>query len=159
MIKIILAVTILTFNLLAQEIRVGLELFHPLINDKKSGYSIDLLKAIEKQSDLKFKIEIMTYARAKKELKYGRVDLIGHTPKGYESKEFYEYAQDLDWEIPTSSDMFVIDKKYLDINNLRKGRVGTLLGNADFLSESFKIPRELFYEVKNITQLVLMLKL
>ena len=157
--KLFFMVILLTCSLFSREVKVGLEVFSPLINNSKAGYTIDLLRAIEKNSDLKFKIKIMTYGRAKRELKNGRVDLIGHTPKGYESKEFYEYAEDLDWEIPTSSDMFVIDKKYLNINNLRKSRVGTLLGNADFLAESFNIPRELFFEVKNITQLVMMLKL
>jgi len=53
MIKIIVVLIILTCNLLAQEIRIGLEEFPPLINNSKSGYTIELLKEIEKILNLK----------------------------------------------------------------------------------------------------------
>jgi len=47
-------------------IKVGLEPFPPLITKIKTGYSIKLLKAIEKVTDLKFGITIMSYNQAKK---------------------------------------------------------------------------------------------
>lgn len=63
-----------------REVKVGFEPLPPLIVDKDTGYTIDMLKAIEKISDFKFTIKIMPYNRAKHMLKTGGVDLAGHTP-------------------------------------------------------------------------------
>mgnify|MGYP000228418302 CR=1 FL=1 len=83
----------------AQNVTVGMEPFPPFITEQVTGYSVDMLRAIEKISDLKFDIEIMTYARAKHELEFNRLDIAGHTPKELETKGFYRYAQELDWHI------------------------------------------------------------
>ena len=158
MIKFILAIIISISNLLAQEIRVGLEEFPPLVNSATSGYTIDLLRAIEKDSNYKFKIEIMTYGRAKKELKLSRVDIMGHTPKTFEQSSFYEFAQDLDWEIPSFSALFVKNKMYFNLEKIRYKRIGTLLGNSGFFSELLGMNTDNFMEVRTIKQLVLMLE-
>ncbi len=83
----------------AENILVGLEPFPPLITEDKKGLSVELLRAVEKISDLRFKIKIMRYDLAKFRLKKGKRHLIGHTPYKVEVKEFYEYAQELDWSI------------------------------------------------------------
>ncbi len=158
MIRIFMIMIFFTCNLLAQYIKVGLEEFPPLINNSKSGYTIELLKKIEKTSNFKFKIIIMSYARAKKELELGRIDMIGHTPKTFEQSDFYEYAQDLEWEIPTYSALFVKDKKYFDVENVREQRIGTLLCNVGFFSELLGMNQDKFMEVRTINQLVLMLE-
>jgi len=137
-------------------IKVGLEPFPPLINKDKSGYSIDLLREIEKVSDFKFKIAIMPYNRAKKLLKEGRVSLIGHTPYRNEVKEFYDYAKDLNWSIPAIVDLYSLKK--ISIKNYKKiKRIGVPRGNKEFFSELFKIPLENFIE-GSLENLVAMLK-
>ena len=72
----------------ARDIHIGLEAFPPIITENGTGYAIDMFKAIEEISDLKFHFHIMNYARAKKELKKKKLDMIGHTPKVYESQAF-----------------------------------------------------------------------
>ena len=158
MIQVFMIMIFFTCNLLAQYVKVGLEEFPPLINSSKSGYTIELLKEIEKTSNFRFKITIMSYARAKKELKLGRIDMIGHTPKTFEQSSFYEYAQDLEWEIPTFSAIFVKEKKYFDVENVRHQRIGTLLGNVGFFAELLGMEEDKFMEVKTIRQLVFMLE-
>ncbi|OQX28387.1 MAG: hypothetical protein BWK80_00425 [Desulfobacteraceae bacterium IS3] len=64
-----LSVLILSQPCSAQTVKTGVEPFPPLIVDKNTGYTIDLLKAIEAVSDLKFDIRIMSYTRAKYDLK------------------------------------------------------------------------------------------
>ncbi len=59
---------------------VGLEPFAPLITREGGGYRVDFLKAIETNTKLNFDIRIMSYRTAKRDLKIGRVQLIGHTP-------------------------------------------------------------------------------
>ena len=82
---------------IAQELIFGIEPFPPIFTENGQGLGADLLKKIQKNSDLNFQIRIMTYARAKKELKNDRIDAIGLIPKGLETKEFYQYALELDW--------------------------------------------------------------
>jgi len=100
----------------------------------------------------------MSYARAKRELELGRIDMMGHTPKTFEQSSFYEYAQELEWEIPTFSALFVKDKKYFDVENIRNQRIGTLLGNVGFFAELLGMEEYKFTEVRSIRQLVLMLE-
>jgi len=141
----------------AQEITVALEPFPPFVDAEGKGLSIDMLKEVEKHSDYKFTILIMTYARAKHELKHKRVDIAGHTPKDLETDDFYTYAQELDWEITTTSDMFSFEQAYLDIANIEPKRIGTTLGNAVFLAEQIGLESSMFIEVKTLDQLVDML--
>ena len=85
--KVLIIITFIINTALSfgEEIKVGVEPFPPLINENGTGYAIDMLKEIEKQSDLKFQISFMPYNRAKSELKNGSVDLIGLTPQGKET--------------------------------------------------------------------------
>jgi len=142
---------------LAETIRVGLEPFPPFITKDGQGYSVAMFRGIEKISDLTFEIEIMTYARAKHQLKYKHIDIAGHTPKNLEAPEFYQYGLELDWQISTTSDLFVLDKRYLDINQIKKRRIGTTLGNADFLADQVGLSADHFIEVATLGQLVDML--
>lgn len=141
----------------AEEIKVGFEAMPPLIIDKDNGFTIQMLKEIEKKTDLKFTITIMPYNRAKYALKTGEIDLVGHTPYQMETPNFYEYAIDIDWSVITKIDLYSIKTDYLSgdgYKNLKK--IGTPRGNEGFISELFNIPKENFY-VNELDNLVKML--
>lgn len=146
-----------SFNANSQEVNVGFEPFPPFINEDSTGFAIDMFKAISKQSDLQFNYQLMTWARAKKELKDDRVDLIGMSPKGNETKEYYQYAKDLDWSFIATVDLFSKKEGNFDIEKLPTKSIGTLIGNADFFAELSQIPRDKFIEVSNLKQLVKMM--
>jgi len=141
----------------AQDIHIGVEPFPPIITEDGTGYAMDMFKAIEAISELKFHFHVMNYARAKKELKNGTLDIIGLTPKGYEAAEFYQYAEDLQWSIPAKVDLFTLSTEHLNIKTLPEHSIGTLRGNANFFSELLDIPRNKFIEVSSLPQLVQML--
>jgi len=145
------------FSCLAEKINVAMEPFPPFVNAEGTGLTIDMLHAIEKISDLTFDIEIMTYARAKHQLKNQRIHIVGHTPKNLETDEFYLYAQELNWMIDATSDIFTFERKFFDLSILRKGRIGTTTGNADFFAKQMKIPRDKFIQTATLRQLVDML--
>ncbi len=147
----------LCFTCMAQNVTVGMEPFPPFITAQATGYSVDMLRAIEKISDLKFNIKVMTYARAKHELEFNQIDVAAHTPKNLETKAFYQYAQELDWQISAKSDLFSLEKKYFNRHNLTRGRIGTTLGNADFFAERTGIARSKFMETSSLNQLVSLL--
>ncbi|WP_338637070.1 substrate-binding periplasmic protein [Spirobacillus cienkowskii] len=145
--KIIILLFFINFKIYCLEIKVGLEPMPPLIIDENSGYTVKLLKEIEKKSNLKFDIQIMTYSRASEELKKGRLDLIGHTPKNKETKEFYTFAQELDFYIPTCLDLYMTKPINIKNNELKKiSIIGTPLGNKDFFGNMFDIPIKNFKE-------------
>jgi polar amino acid transport system substrate-binding protein len=137
-----------------EEINVGLEEFPPLIIDADTGYTVTLLKELEKNSDFTFDIRILSYSRAKAELKNGRVDLIGHTPHGLETEAFYGYAQELDWKFSTVTDVYGLDPARL--NRLEGQTIGIPLGNEAFFSELSGIPAENLYggELKNLLRML-----
>lgn len=139
----LLAVIISAFSAYAETVKVGFEPFPPLIVDENNGYTIKLLKAIEKSTDLKFTITIMPYNRAKKELSEGSIDLIGHTPYQQEAKEFYNYAQETIFTIDSQTDLYVIDENKL--KDISKLKIGIPRGNEDFASEVLGVPKENFY--------------
>ena len=160
LIPVILTVAAFYCNLaISNEIDVGFEPFPPLINEDGSGYLIDLLNALTKDSPLTLNYQLMTYARAKQELKHTRIDLIGLTPKNSETSQFYQYAQELNWSFDTTVDIFSIAKVKLHPSKLPNRSIGTLLGNADFFSEKFGIAKEKFVEVRSLAQLIKMMEL
>ena len=156
--RIIPLLIFLSVNVTAQDVHIGLEPFPPIVNEDGQGYAVDIFKAIESISDLKFHFHIMNYARAKKELQKQSLDMIGLTPQGHETKSFYQYAQDINWSITTKVDLFTLDKKYFNTQLLPKQSIGTLRGNADFFSEVLNIPRDKFIEISTLTQLTKMLQ-
>lgn len=143
---IALAGLLISQDLPAQTIKVGLEPFPPLVTSNLKGYTIDMLRAIEKKSDLKFDIKIMPYNRAKLELEKGEIDLMGHTPKGMEVKQFYDMAQELEWSIPTPMDFFSKYRKRL--KHPKRYKIGTPRGSAAFTAEVLSLPINRFYETK-----------
>ena len=141
-----------------ETIKVGFEPFPPLIVNENSGYTVMMLKEIEKISDLVFDITIMPYNRAKQSLKNKEIDVMGHTPHGMETKEFYQYAVDLDWKIKAITDIFGIKKENIDIETFKKlKKIGTPRGNQKFYSEIFEIPLSSFYD-GSLENLLRMLK-
>ena len=134
---------ILVSSATARIIRVGLEPLPPLIIDKQTGYTVDLLKEIEKISDLKFHIVIMPYNRAKRMLRQGRVDLIGHIPFHSETEEFYSYAREFDFKIDVKTDIYVTDERKLE--NISGLKIGIPRGNEDFAAKLLHIPKRHFY--------------
>jgi polar amino acid transport system substrate-binding protein len=138
---------LMVFQAKAEVVRVGLEPFPPLITEDGKGHSVDMLRAIEKMSDLKFDIKIMTYVQAKEGLKEGKLDLIGHTPQGKEAKDFYDYAQDLKWGIVTITDIFGLHKEDIAPDKYKALKmIGTPKGNKEVYHEIFGIPLQNFYE-------------
>jgi polar amino acid transport system substrate-binding protein len=142
-----------------QQIDVAFEPFPPLINEDGSGLVIDMLNSLEQSSKLHFNFHLMTYARAKHELKNNRVKVIGLTPQNYETSDFYQYAQDLKWNISANVDFFSLDKSNFDTDKLADKSIGTLMGNADFFSVLLNIPRNKFIEVSSLEQLAKLLSL
>ncbi|GHF85676.1 substrate-binding periplasmic protein [Thalassotalea marina] len=157
--KKVLLITLVCYSTLAvsQEVNVGFEPFPPLINEDGSGIAISLLDAISQKTDLTFNIELMTYDRAKKNLRDNELDLIGITPKGNESEDFYLYAKELSWSFSTTLDVYSTNQKLLNLNQVEEQSIGTLVGNADFIAQVTNIPREKFIEVSNLNQLGVML--
>jgi polar amino acid transport system substrate-binding protein len=151
--------SLFSFKLLANhsEILVGLEPFPPLVNEDGSGLVIDMLNAMQEKSHLNFNYQIMTYARAKKELRNDRISLVGLTPKNSETKEFYQYAQELSWHFDTTVDFYANSPNSFEIEKLPANSIGTLIGNADFFAELANIPRNKFIEVSSLSQLILMM--
>ncbi len=142
----------------AEEIRVSLEPLPPLIVDEKTGLTIELLKEVEKISNLKFKIVIVPYHRAKLDLKNGKSALMGHTPHRQESKDFYNYGHELNWSVPTKIDVYSAKLKNVGLNTFKSlKKIGTPRGNKEFLSGLLKIPFNQFYEGK-LDNLLKMLK-
>ncbi|MBT4088180.1 MAG: hypothetical protein HOE30_06785 [Deltaproteobacteria bacterium] len=141
---------VLTFqNSWAEEVRVNLEPLPPLVVDIETGLTLQLLREIEGISDLKFTITIGPYNRAKMALKDGRAALMGHTPHQLEAKEFYEYAQELKWSIPTKIDVYSLKKDNVSLGKYKTlKRIGTPRGNKEFISEVLGIPLNQFYEGK-----------
>ncbi|MBA6362421.1 transporter substrate-binding domain-containing protein [Colwellia sp. BRX8-4] len=138
-------------------ILVGLEPFPPLVNEDGSGFVIDMLNGLQENSTLTFNYQIMTYARAKLELKSYRIDMVGLTPKDSETQSFYQYAQELSWHFDTTVDLYSTSPANFDIKNLPEGSIGTLIGNADFFAELAQVPREKFVEVSSLAQLIMMM--
>ena len=152
---LVLLIPSLTFG---EVIKVGLEPFPPLIKEDNTGYLIDLFRAIEKKSDLKFETQIMPFSRAVSLLEKKKVDIIAITPKGGMPPEFYKFSVDFDWGVPTANGIFTLDDKDIDLNALRKiKKLGTPRGNKEFFNEVFGIPKENFYEAA-IPSLMRMLK-
>lgn len=152
----ILSVTIT--NSIAQELSVGVEPFPPVFDESGQGIGTDLLNTIAKNSGLSFKVQVMTYARAKKELKNKRIDIIGLIPKGLETEDFYQYGLELDWSFDNNVDIYSTDTKFLMVDAIPVNSLGTLAGNAAFFSEALNIPINKFLEVASLEQLVKMLE-
>lgn len=155
--KFFLLLLFFSFQVFAQTVKVGLEPFPPIINQDGTGIAVELLDSIASKSDLTFDIHLMTYARAKKELVKGDLDLIGISPKGLETQIFYHNAEELDWSFNTTLDIFSKSETNLITNNIEDGSIGTLIGNADFISEVTSLPIEKFVEVTSLDQLGIML--
>jgi polar amino acid transport system substrate-binding protein len=139
------------------DITVGLEPFPPLVNEDGSGFVINMLNGLQENSTLNFNFQIMTYARAKKELKSHRIDMVGLTPKDSETQKFYQYAQELVWHFDTTVDLYSTSPANFKLDGLPNQSIGTLIGNADFFGELAGIPREKFIEVSSLSQLVMMM--
>ena len=137
-------------------VEVRLEPFPPLVNEDGTGLAIDLLALVAQRSGLEFNIEIMPYSRALFQLRNGEADLIGPVPLGMETAGFYEYARELAWELPTQSDIYVLDPELLPAERLPSLDIGVPLGNAEFFSELLELPVEQFTE-SSLVNLVQML--
>ncbi|MBN1983515.1 MAG: transporter substrate-binding domain-containing protein, partial [Chitinivibrionales bacterium] len=107
----------------------------------KTGYLIVMLRELEKTTPLKFDIKIKPYSRGKVELREGAIQIVGPTPKNAESKDFYTYAQELDWEIKTCTDIYATNPSNLNLATYKTKRIGTTIGNKEFLSQMFEIPK------------------
>jgi hypothetical protein len=143
--------------LAAQTIQVGLEPMPPLINDANSGYTINLLRAIEGVSTLKFNIVIMPYSRGRLSLKNSEIDLLGHTPYQSETKDFYQFAQEVKWSAPVKTDFYALKPEHLKPGPGAK--VGVPRGNKDFASEVSGVPTQQIFDGADLDGLVQMLAL
>ncbi|AWL12183.1 hypothetical protein HMF8227_01710 [Saliniradius amylolyticus] len=139
--------------------RIGLEPFPPLITADRQGMTVRFLQSIEQRlPEHHFKIMIMPYNRAKKELKEGRLDMIGHTPYQKETQDFYEYAEEIHWSIAAPLDIYSIQRDYLEPEVFSKlNHIGTPRGNEDFLAELLGLSPKQFFAAGNIDNLVEMM--
>lgn len=132
---------LITLSVRAQgpyEIAVGLEHAPGLLQQNGKG-AIDMaLHDIEKKSDsFHFSITYLSYLRAKIELEKGHIDMIGLTPKDYETKDFYSYARETDWSLDTDLVLFCNTHSALDLAHGEM--VGTPAGNEGFVAETLKM--------------------
>ena len=142
----------------AREVVVGLEPLPPLITNEKTGLTIDLLRQIEKHSELSFTIHILPYNRAKRNLKTGAIQLMGHTPYQVETQEFYSFAQELDWSLQTMTDLYALTPEKLQPAYYKhQGTIGTPRGNEEFFAELYDIPLKNFFPYGDIKSLLKML--
>lgn len=153
-------VAIIPLFLAAETYTVILEPLPPFINpgfvkSSNPGFSIVFLKQIEKQLGDTFKFSEAPYSRLKWGLKEKKYDLVGHMPYKLEVKEFYTYAQDVDWSIDVISDIYVVDKA--NLSKIKSLRIGTPRGNKEFASELTGIPLKNFYDSGTIESLLGML--
>lgn len=135
---------------------VGLELFPPLIEENRTGYSIDWLQAVAAEADMELRIRIMPYSRAKVALMTEQVDLIGHTPFGLETDQFYDYAVELDHRVPTKMDAFALTPGDLEFESGYMELIGTPFGNSAFIADLTGVSRDRFVE-GSLTRIVNMM--
>ncbi|WP_227545916.1 substrate-binding periplasmic protein [Marinobacter fonticola] len=137
-------------------LRVGLEPLPPLINENRTGYSIEWLQAVAEEAGMALHIRIMPYSRAKVALITGQVDLIGHTPRGLETGGFYDDAVELNHRVPTKMDAFALTPAELDFEEGWMELVGTPFGNSAFIADLTGVTRDRFVEA-SLTRIVNML--
>ncbi len=145
---------LIMISLYSELIKVGLEAFPPMVRDQEHGFLINILKKMEENTGNHFQVILMPYNRAKSDLKKGQLDLIGLTPYGLETKEFYKYAQEIDLKIGVKTDLYVKDPNKL--KNIIKLKIGIPRGNEDFASQLLGINKEHFY-IGDIDNLLRML--
>ena len=135
---------------------VGLELFPPLVNDNRTGYSVEWLQAVADEAGMTLSIRMMPYSRAKVALMAEQIDLIGHTPYGLEADRFYDYAAELDHRVPTKMDAFALSPSELDFEAGYMELIGTTFGNSAFIADLTNVSRDRFVEA-SLTRIVNML--
>ncbi len=128
------------------EIRVRLEPYPPLIRDGGGGLVVDMLKDLAREHELALDIRIVSYSRAKYQLRNGEADLIGLVPLERETAGFYNYARELDWRIDARADLFSHSPALLENETWREHRIGTPWGNAAFFSDMTGLSVDRFVE-------------
>lgn len=128
------------------EIRVRLEPFPPLIRDDGGGLVVEMLKDVAREHDLSLDIRMVSYSRAKYQLRNGDADLIGLVPLERETAEFYNYARELDWHIDARADLFSHSPALLEDGTWQEHRIGTPWGNAAFFSDMTGLSVDRFVE-------------
>ncbi len=154
LILLIMVGIIITSLLGKQVVNVGFEPLPPLIIDASKGYTIEILKAIERNSDLEFNIVIMPYIRARNDIFSGSSQLMGHTPYCLETKEFYEKAQEINFSIEVKADLYVMDEKLF--KDYKALKIGIPRGNESFASDLLGIPAKNFYlgDLENLLKML-----
>ncbi len=142
---------------IAEKIKVGLEAFPPLIVDASSGYTIEMLKEIEKISDLEFQIALNNYSRVKVQLETQQIDLMGHMAIDFEQ---YDYALPLAWSIPSKNDVFSLKPENVNPEIfVTLKRIGIPRGNKEATGAMIGAPLDSLRELNSMDALVQMLKL
>lgn len=140
----------------AKVYRVGFEPFPPLALEKSGGLTEEILNAAaSKIENVEFSYERATYKRLKYGLKHGNFDLIGHTPYQKEVKSFYEYAVELNWNIPVCTEFLFVNPEFK--RNFKPKKIGTLTGNKDYLKELKGMDRIEVFEHSSMVSLLMML--
>lgn len=139
----------------AETVEVRLEAFPPLVREEGSGLLVDQLRALEEDAGLEFNIEVVSYSRAKFQLRNGQADLIGLIPVGRETDDFYGYARELEWRVETRADLYAASPESLQGDAWKQALVGTPWGNAAFFSQLADVPVNLFVEssLANLVQM------
>lgn len=143
----------------ADTVRVCVELANPLPDAHGDPIGIEVLREVEKISDLRFVFTRAPYSRCLFGLRNGDTDLLVHVPylaePGFESYGIY-----LNWTVPVKADLVTLDPAWFDkLDTLDDGRIGVPRGNLDFAASATGIAKGKFQEVNTMASLVKMLTL
>lgn len=130
----------------AETVEVRLEPFPPLVREDGSGLVVEQLRELAGRERLSLNIQVVSYSRAKYQLRNGQADLIGLIPLGRETDDFYGYARELDWRLETRADLFSANPEVLEGDWWRGSPVGTPWGNAAFFADLTGASRDRFVE-------------
>ena len=142
----LLLLLVISATAAAEEIRVRLEPFPPLILENGGGPVVAMLKEAAAGQDLNLDIRTVSYSRARYQLRNGEADLIGLVPLERETPDFYDYARELNWHVEARADLFSHSPALLEGEGWREHRIGTPWGNAAFFSDMTGLSVDRFVE-------------
>lgn len=143
----------------ADTVRVCVELANPLSDARGDPIGIEVLREVEKISDLRFVFTRAPYSRCLFGLRNGNTDLVLHVPYLAEPG-FDSYGIFLNWTVPVKADLVSLDPAWFaKLDALGDGRIGVPRGNLEFAASATGIAPRKFQEITTMASLVKMLAL
>lgn len=143
----------------ADTVRVCVEEANALPDEHGNPIGTQVLREVEKISDLRFVFTQAPYSRCLFGLRNGNTDLVLHVPylaePGFES-----YGLFLNWTVPVKADLVSLDPAWFaKLDTLGDGRIGVPRGNLEFAASATGIAPRKFQEITTMKSLVKMLTL